>query len=209
MHKKLITACMAIAAFAAFVMAPAASASPVLTDETPGGIVDTLQPGAWITGTTTGEAVFTGPFNVRCHGHLSGTVTQNNGTQIKGTVPVGNAIFTGTGTGGDCTSALGNVKVTVTSELCMETVKATDNVFVNGCSGAPITFDLAITNVITCKYSTASVTGTFKTSDDATVNLSEQPAKEEEPKSAFCPDEGSLDMDFDLTTTDGTTIKVS
>ena len=203
MHKKLMLACMAIAAFAAFVVAPAASASPVLTDS--GG---TLPVGASITGTTTGEAIFSGGFNVKCHGHLTGNVTENSGTKIKGEVPAGKAIFTGTGAGGDCTSALGDTAVTVTSALCMETVKGTDTVAVTGC-GANITFDLNVTGALTCKYSTASVTGTFITGADATVNLNAQPASEEEPRQFFCPDNGSLTMDFDLTTTDGTTISVS
>ena len=55
MYKKLITACMAIAAFAAFVVPSTASATndPQLTDT--GG----LPKGAKIVGTNVGETLFT------------------------------------------------------------------------------------------------------------------------------------------------------
>jgi hypothetical protein len=195
MHKKIIMACMAIAAFAAFVVAPAASASPVLTKN-----LTALGVGSSITGTNTGETVFTGAFNVRCtSAHMAGTLTANTGSKIKGEIPVGNAKFTGTGTSGDCTSALGNVGVTVNSKLCLETVTGQDNIVTTGC-GANVTFTLEITGTGPCKYSTASVTGTFKTNAAATVNVSEQEAKKEEG-GIFCPSSGKLDMDFDLTTT--------
>ena len=206
MHKKLIMACLAIAAFAAFVVAPAASASPTLTSN---GV--SVPVGTSITGTSTGEAIFTGPFDVRCHAHLTGIVTQNNGTSIKGEIAAHNGVFTGTGTNNDCTSALGSVKVTVTSKLCMETLVGTHNIKVTGCGAAPVTFDLTVTGIASpCRYSTPSVTATFTTNADATVTLVEQIAKEEpEFASVFCPNEGKLDMDFDLYTTDGTTLTVS
>lgn len=218
MHKKLITACLAIAAFAAFVVAPAASASPVLTEITKiddgGGVItevsDTLSPGTSIKGTNTGNTLFTiekDKTAVECtHAEFRGNVTVNNGAQIKGEIPVGGSSFSGTGANGDCTSPLGDIAPTVTSKLCLETTLGTDNVKITGC-GANIKFSLKVTGLTTCNYKAAEVTGTFKTGADATVNLSEQRATLE--SGLFCPGEGWLDMDFDLTTTDGTTLLVS
>ncbi len=209
MHKKLITACMAIAAFAAFVIAPAASASPALTETTTGGPLVAV--GSSIKGTNTGETKFTivkgGSAVVCTHAEMKGTLTGNSGTKIKGEIPSGGATFKGTASGEDCTSSLGAIKPTLTSKLCLETNTGADTVKVDGC-GANITFSLDVTNVTTCKYKAASVSGTFITSADATVNVSEQPAVLAE-SNFLCPSEGWLDMDFDLTTTDGTTLYIS
>jgi hypothetical protein len=206
MYKKLMMACMAIAAFAAFVIAPAASASPVLTEtkepNVPSGIA--VPTGVSITGKNTGETVFTGAFNVRCTvAHMTGTLTTNSGSSIKGTIPVGGAQFTGTGAGEDCTSALGNVKVTVNSELCLETVAGTDTVKTTGCGAAPVVFTLEVTGTGPCKYSTEKVTGTYTTNADAAVTVSEQESKKSEG-GIFCPSSGKLDMVFDLYTTGAT-----
>ena len=194
MSKKLIAACMAIALFAAFALPAAASASPHMTQ---GGVGVAV--GTSITGQNTGETVFTGAFNVRCSSaDLSGTLTENSGTSIKGEIPVGNASFTGTGTGGDCTSALGSTKVTVNSKLCLQTTKTADQLEVTGC-GANVTFTLEITGTGPCKYSTSRVLGTFTTSpENAKVTVSEQEATKEEG-GIFCPSSGKLDMVFDLT----------
>jgi len=210
MHKKLMTACMAIATFAAFVIAPAASASPVLTDEKQGGNGETLPNGAWIVGKNTGNTVFSGGFNVTCStGVLNGKVTANTGTTIAGEVAAGSASFTGTGSGGDCTSALGDVRVTVNSALCLHASNASDNVTITGC-GSSVTFTLDVTGAgVSCAYSTASVTGTYKTATDATVNLNAQPATREANQNFLCPANGTLTMDFDLYTTDGTRLTVS
>jgi hypothetical protein len=205
MHKKLIMACMAIAAFAAFVVAPAASASPVLTSE--GKVVPV---GTSITGKNTGAITFTGGFNVACSSaDLSGTVTKNSENQIKGEIPVGGASFTGTGTGGDCTSALGNVKVTVNTKLCMETKGTTvDTETITGC-GASVVFTLEITGTGPCKYSTASITDTYTTNiTPASTTVSEQEAKKSEG-GFFCPSSGKLDMVFDRYTTGGSGLATS
>jgi hypothetical protein len=194
MNRKLMMACMAIAAFAAFVIAPAASASPVLTEN---GVAVAV--GAEITGKNTGNTLFTGPFNVVCsNADLAGKVTANSGTQIKGEIPAGSATFTGTGTSSDCTSALGSAAVTVNSALCLETVKGTDTVSVTGCGGN-VVFTLTVTGTGPCKYSTATVKGTYVTNAGATVNVLEQEAVKSEG-GFFCPSSGKLDMDFDLYT---------
>jgi hypothetical protein len=221
MHKKLMMACMAIAAFAAFVVAPGASATPVLTDP----VGTALAPGASVKATTNQITKFTltrGGGAVECnHSEFKGSVTVNNGTTIAGKIPAGafgvNYTFSGTATGGDCTSPLGAVKPTLISNLCFDTIKGTDNVTIDGCTlvtegkevTEPITFILDTTIGVECKYSTNTITGTFLTGEDATINVSEQPAVQEEPRNAFCPNEGWLDMDFVITTTDGSTILLS
>jgi hypothetical protein len=196
-------ACMALVAFAAMALPAIASASPVLTSEG-----KTVPVGTSIFGTNTGETLFEGGFNVKCtHAILTGSVSTNNGSEIAGEIPAGNASFTGTGSGGDCTSALGDTHPTVNSALCMESLSGTDTVEVTGC-GANVTFTLTVTGAATCKYSTSHVIGTFITNATATINLKEQPAKKEEG-SFLCPGEGKLTMDFDLHTTGGTLLTVS
>ncbi|HET9677820.1 MAG TPA: hypothetical protein VFP21_09985 [Solirubrobacterales bacterium] len=198
MHKKLMLACMAIASMAAFV-ASGASASPLLTNS---GVA--VPVGTSITGKNTGNIVFTGAFNVTCPSlDLNGTVTENNGVRIKGEIPVGAFSITGTGAGGDCTSALGSVKVTVNSKVCLETNKGTDNLVFTGCGGAPYTATFEITGTGPCKYSVASVTATYLTNTGATVNVFEQATKKEEG-GIFCPTEGKADDDLDLYATGGT-----
>ncbi|HET9677969.1 MAG TPA: hypothetical protein VFP21_10755 [Solirubrobacterales bacterium] len=213
MHKKIMMACMAIAAFAAFVVAPAASASPELTDP----IGTTIAPGASVKATTNNITKFTltkGGGAVECnHSEFKGTVTANTGTTIAGKIPAGafggNYTFSGTATGGDCTSPLGAVKPTLISSLCFDTIKGTDNVTIDGCEGKPVTFILDATIGVECKYETNTVLGTFTTNADATISVSEFAVPQEKPINAFCPVEGWLDMDFEITTTDGSTILVS
>jgi len=126
-------------------------------------------------------------------------VTKNSGTNIEVTVPVGKATYTGTGTGGDCTSALGSTKVTVNSELCLAS-GASDTLSITGCEGKAVVFTLEITGTGPCKYSTAAVAGTFTTNTTpATVKVTEQEAKKLEG-GFFCPASGKLDQDFDLYT---------
>ena len=200
MHKKLMMACMAIAAFAAFVIAPAASASPVLTDS-----AGTVASGAEVTGTLRAgtNAVFTGSVTVTCSkAVLSGKVTTNSGSSVKGEIPVGSASFTGTsGTGTECSSNLfgAPVVVTVNSKLCLETVAGTHTVKTTGCSGAKVAFTLNLTGNGPCKYETEKVTGTYETGVPGLV-VSKQPASKVEG-GVFCPSTGELDMTFDLYTT--------
>jgi hypothetical protein len=205
MYKKLMLACMAIAAFAAFVIAPAASASPALTEG-----ATLLGPGTSIEGRNTGNTVFSGSgLTIECStASLKGKVTENTGSSIKGEIPVGGSSFSGTGTSGDCTSNLGSASATVNSALCLATVSKTDNVSVTGCSTNPVVFTLSVTGTGNCKYSSVTVTGTFVTNEDATVKITNQGAKKVEG-GIFCPGEGVLNMHFDLQTTNGATIKVS
>jgi len=208
MHKKLMMACMAIAAFAAFVIAPAASGA-VLTE---GGVPVAV--GSSITGKATETKFTAGTSTVTCsNADMSGTVTANAKGTVAGEILAANTSFTGTATGGDCTSSnLGPVKPTVISKLCLHVEPTTDEGMVTGCGGV-VTFKLDVTNLgITCAYSTASVKGTITTEadkKDAEVNVFEQPALRETGQNIFCPSEGKLDMEFVLTTTNGTTLTFS
>ncbi|HWN72954.1 MAG TPA: hypothetical protein VNN15_04000 [Solirubrobacterales bacterium] len=203
MYKKLMLACTALAAFAAFVIAPAAQGA-VLTE---GGVA--IANGSSITALNESgtKAKFTGGFGVECEvAHLKGTVTSNNsgsGT-VSGEIPLGSATFTNAG-GAACSSALGATTVTVTSKLCLDIAKGSDNVVTTGCGGNVI-FDLKAAG-ITCKYETASVTG-VATTGTGTVKVSKAPASEV-GGIFFCPDTGELDMEFNVTTTNGTAVTLS
>ncbi|MGN6557631.1 MAG: hypothetical protein ACTHLH_06420 [Solirubrobacterales bacterium] len=198
MHKKLIMACMAIAAF---VIAPAASASPVLTENpTP------IPVGASVTAKNTGVVKFTGIAECST-AHFAGTVTNNSGTKVEIEIPLGSASFTGTGTSSDCTSSLGSVRVFVTSKICLAT-STTDNLPLTGCGGN-IVIDWVLTGTGECKYSTASVGSSFATNvTPAVVTVTEQPLSKAEG-GIFCLASTKLDMTLDLSTTSGVGVGLS
>ncbi|MGN6588627.1 MAG: hypothetical protein ACTHKT_14335 [Solirubrobacterales bacterium] len=193
MRKKLIIVCMAITAFAAFVIAPAASAA-VLTES---GV--TVPKGEKVIITST-DVRFTLATSVECGiTHLTSTVMSNGGVQITSEGAVGDATFEGTGSGGDCTSGAGDVKVTVTNRLCWTTLSS-DIVSINGC-GNNIVLDYFFTSLgLHCKYTLAQFKGTFSTNTSpAPAAVSEQPYKRTEGE-FLCPEEGKLDMTFNLYT---------
>jgi hypothetical protein len=192
MFKKLILAGMAIAAFAALAVAPAVSASPVITQN---GVAI---PPSLVIFTSTESPTFTGAFNLICSkGSITAAVRKNSGTKIEATA-LGTGIgFTGTGTGGDCTSALGSAKVTVNGEICLVS-EASDTFVINGCEGKSVEFTLEVTGTGPCRYSTPAVKGSFTTNiTPATLKVTEQEAKKIEG-GFFCPSSGKLDLDFDL-----------
>ncbi|HET9676780.1 MAG TPA: hypothetical protein VFP21_04665 [Solirubrobacterales bacterium] len=203
MHKKLMMACMAIAAFAAFVVAPSASAASLNEGAA------TVPVGASITGQNVAgtETVFTaGELTVRCtKAHIPGTVTANSNGTVAGEILAGKPVFTGTGAGEDCTSPLGDTKPTVNSKLCLHVAKGTDAGTVTGCAGASVTFSLNVTPLgITCTYSAASIGGTITTAPNAAaVNLVKAGPALKDTGGFLCPAEGTLDMEFVLTTTGG------
>lgn len=205
MHKKLIMACMAIAAFAAFALPAAASAnSPVLTHPTgtaycpDGGTTTNCK----LEGTNVGDWKLVGSLGtVTCSSvTLTGNITTNKNTHIEGDIT--SATFGGTGTGGDCTGPLGPVKVTTTvgngvpwcltagGELPAHVFTARGN----ACNAASrsITFVLDFTNGPTCYYNrTTHVTGTYTThsTGDAILSFNEQEWTKEkgENESFFYP----------------------
>jgi hypothetical protein len=197
MHTKLSLLCMAIAVFLALAGPPEASASPAVTD---GGL---LAVGTSVTGHSTGEVVITGPLNLRCTtAHLTGTLVKNTGSEYDIEVPTGGSKFTGTGTGGDCTSAFGSSMMTIISKTCFVSVAKTDNVQITGC-GANLVLTMEITGTGTCKYSTSSMTGSHLTNANLKFSVFEQVVKKVEG-GIFCPAEGKADMDLDWYTTGST-----
>ncbi len=180
MHKRLIMACMAITAFAAFVVAPAASASPVLTHPTGtaycpnGGTGSTCL----VTGTNIGNWEFmNGLGTFVCNSvTMTGNVTTNKENHIQ--IDITEAHFTGTGAGGDCTSPIGDFKLTTTVgngvPYCLTAggLLGADKFTARGnsCDKAQrsITFVLDFTNGPTCYYDrTTVVEGTFQTDTEA------------------------------------------
>jgi hypothetical protein len=205
MHKKLMLACMAIAAFAAFVVAPAASASPVLTD-----VTGTVAVGSKIKATNVGPSFLTisSGGHVECTGvTLTGEVVKNSGTVVEGNIETAN--FSGTGSGGDCTSPLGDIKVTNPSlPWCISSTKAgTFSVRGGKCSEASraITFTMDVTGLVNCSYTKASVNGTYTTVGEVTtLEVKEENfANTGEGNNIFCPTSGKLDMAMRMWTDEG------
>lgn len=203
MHKKLMMAYMAIAAFAALVVAPAASA----TNLTENGV--TISSGASVKATNVGNTLFSaGELTTTCTAAtFSGTIVKDSGGQIIAEVQAGNPSFTGTGTSGDCTSPLGNVKLTVNSKLCLEFASVDSGQF-NGCSGF-LTITLNVTNIVTCTYDRLELTGFITTGATGDAAFSPGGGLSRDSGGFFCPNSGTLTMTVDLTTTNGTTLAFS
>jgi hypothetical protein len=204
MHKKLIVACAALAAFASLAAAPVASASPALTN---GGTP--VPVGTEIKGSNTGVFLFEDGigYSVSCgQATLAAKVTANSGTKIKMEAAAGGLTLTGTAVAGDCTTSRGATSMTW-GKMCFET-GATDNVIVTGC-GANIAMTTNITGLVICQYTISGVTASFPTNADATFNLSSIPLKKSEGSGAFCPSEIKFSLDLDLTTTSGQTLLIS
>lgn len=220
MGKKLILACMAVVALAAFALPAAASATPRLC-ETVGEKCETLvvpAPPATlkIRAHNVGPTLFTtgGATLVECTSAvLTGTLTENNATAVKGDVET--AEFTGEEAGSKCKSSFGGATAVDTNigngvPYCLTASGATDTVSVRGgaCTAAArsITFVLTTTTIGTCKYSratafTGSITTHTSSSEDAIGTLEESGTKfEKEEGGVLCPASGGLVMKFTLTT---------
>jgi hypothetical protein len=147
---------MRLAAIAAFVVAPAASASPVLTSEGKAVAV-----GAEIKGSNTGTFRFeTSGYSVECPSvNMVAKLTANTGTHIG--IEVGEGLFTstGTGAGGDCTTNLGSAAM---GEMCLTSIAKTDLFSVTGCGVEGVTMTTTITGMGACKYLATTITATFQ-----------------------------------------------
>jgi hypothetical protein len=212
--KKLITACMALVALAAFALPATASATndPDITHPT-GTLMAT---NTKILATNTSVAKFSGfggLLNVECQtASMTGTLVKNNGTEAEGTIET--AKFSGTGTNGDCTSNVGPVNATPNTGTngtpwCLRSTPtmATDEFQVRGnsCSSLsrPIRFALDVTNAAeTCVYErSTAIPGTYTTHpSDAVLSISSVPFTRISGSAFVCPSEGSLTMSFTLET---------
>jgi hypothetical protein len=200
MHKKLIVACMAMAAFAAFAVTSVASASPVLTHE--GKVVAT---GTKVAGTLEPEttSTFTSSLgNVHCNeATLTGTVTSNTGTHLAGEITKAEWGSKGE-TETKCTSWAGLVKPTPTGlPWCITSSKvATFTVRGGKCSEAakPLSFTLDFPG-FTCGFERAAaspVNGTNTTGTPATLKITNQAFNRVHGSTFLCPSVGELDMAF-------------
>lgn len=226
MHKKLMTACMALVAFAALAIAPAIASAkndPQLTHPT-----GTLIPvGTKVLATNVGNTLFVdannNPLTTCSVATMTGTILKNSGGNVEGEITTAN--FSGTGTKSatepnvECTGSFGNVSVTPVVPMCIRSTTAMNtDVFqvVGGKCSAPgkVKFTLASTTVGNCVYEGNSVDGTFHThpSDAVFTVPGDDFLKTGFPKvsgSFLCPSEGFLDMDFTLETENGEPIYIS
>jgi len=207
MSKKLIAACMALAAFVAFgVAATSASAAPVLTQPT--GTVMPLN--SLVKATNLGETKFTSStLEVKCTtSTLTGKITGNS-TAAGFEGDISSATFNGTSTGGACTASgsFFSGAATPTPGIagglpwCLKNT-LNDNFEIRGgnCNEAPraIKFALDLGSFATCTYEKSSLIGTFvtdATNQDATGSINAGQAWT--LVSGFgCPTSPSLDMEF-------------
>jgi hypothetical protein len=207
MHRKLLMSCVSLLVLTGLLGLPGmASASPVMT--TSKGAVAPV--GTQYKGITIGATVMTVGFNLQCTaGVNSGVLTKNTGTEIQGEIKT--LELSGTGAGGDCTSVLGDFKVTTTAgngvPYCMTTVPKTDNLSIRGgsCSGPArsITYRLDFTGGFTCNYERESpITAPFTTSPtDATATQAEVEFKGEAGNGFQCPQAAKLDASLTLVET--------
>jgi hypothetical protein len=218
MYKKLILSCMAVAAFAAFVL-PATASAATATDAKGDVAV-----GASITGKNVGETFFmrtdgTTPEVTCTNADAVGTVTKNSGGVFAGSIT--SFKFSGTGAVAahnglnECTAAIGNAWITVLNlPLTIEALAGTDNVTVTGKEGKKVKFIIGSTVAGECEYETtnASVTGTFTTGPTAVVSTNNTQAGSGSKLirgGFFCPTSGQLKMSFFLATTNGEEIFIS
>ncbi|MGN6201285.1 MAG: hypothetical protein ACTHNY_02640 [Solirubrobacterales bacterium] len=220
MSKKLITACMALFALAAFVL-PASASAVELTHPTSTRLATNVK----IDATSIGIQKLTDPSGnplVECtSATMTGTLTKNNGSEVEGSIE--STTFSGTGTNGECTSVIGGLTVDTNlgngTPWCLRatpTMNADEfQVRGNSCANAsrPITFVLTSTTIGTCKYSRSEpIRGTYTTDtnpnpQDAILSLSGSGETgttdtnfTKEEGSFLCPGSGTLDMEFTLET---------
>ena len=232
MTKKLMMACMAVAAFAAFALPTAASASPVLTET---GVK--VEPPQLIVGTQVGNSFLTSTDGTRkqltCStGTMTGTLKENTGTHISGEIT--SATFGGTGAQAagepkpECTgeSSFGNASVTALastkSPWCLTSLSA-DKFTVSGGTcpkgGGTIKFIMVTTIAGSCEYeSTSHIVGTYTTGGTSAIlhvtNVAHSSGATENgfilvAGGFLCPTSGSLDMSFTLETENGHPLVIS
>jgi hypothetical protein len=228
MHKKLITACMALAAFAAFVVLPATASAvnkPVITHPT-GTVLNPGANGIKIKSTNIGEVLLTteaggGSVLTRCGvGNFTGTLIKNEKNTVEGNIETSE--FSGTGAGTDCTSSFGDIKVTTNvgngTPWCLRSdeTMANDEIQVIGgsCGGTKrsVTFRLDVTLGFECNYVSArngaetnTIKGTYTTDtepelSDLIIHIKGQEFIGEAGNSFLCPTKGFLQFSSTLET---------
>jgi len=222
MSRKVITASMAVAAFAILALAGNASAAQ-LTSPT-GTRVAT---GTKVKATNIGVSRFkndegTTTLTECTSTTLTGEVLKNNGTEIEANITTATASGTGGLANGmtECTGTFGNFTPTLNgggvdgenvengTPWCLKSVNGTDEFTIRGnlCTQAQrkITFIVDITSGINCKYERAeAIKGTFTTdtTGDAVLSMaanSSNTFKGEAGNSFICPVSGTLEISYTL-----------
>jgi hypothetical protein len=220
MSKKLITACMALFALAAFILPASASATtvthPTGTILNPTGKTCTVGlPGICIKATNLGDTIMwnTGHTTklVDCTtASMTGSLIKNEDDLIE--AQIHSATFTGNQEGTKCSATFGNSNVDTNigngTPWCIKHEGTADDKFTvsGGACGSPRSITFVLTSTIgTCKYSRATgVEGTFTTDTTGDAVFSVVPtvastfAKEE--GGVLCPASGELEMSFTLET---------
>jgi hypothetical protein len=228
MHKKLITACLAVFALAALALPAISQAtnSPVITHPT--GTI--LKTGTLIEGTNIGETFMrnttTGEVTLRCNSAtMTGTLTKNETGNVQG--EISSAHFTGTGESGKCTGFINptvdplGLGTGVGQGWCLKSTSAmaTDEFQVQGgkCTEAAKKLEFTLTTGIgRCKYQATKATlrGTFTTHpSDAVMTIPRSGLTQEEKSTETgftkvedtipfnpCPSSSYLEMSFTLET---------
>jgi hypothetical protein len=220
MAKKLIMSCMAIVAFAAFVLPASAMAlnDPQLTDGSGGAVAK----GSLIKAHNVGETIFyntakTIKESVCNNVLLTGEVTSNGvGTgTVSGKITKAN--FAGTGPVhadnglAECTGEIGNSYITVKNlpmEVSSTPAMVTDEFQVTGNAGAKIKFLIGSTLAGNCEYEAAGpVKGDYTTGTSATNDSTFKTRATEAGSGSkliaggfLCPSSGVLDMTFTMET---------
>lgn len=201
MRNKIIAACIALVALA---VVPSIASAATLTEE---GVA--LLPGAGILATNSEPIVLSSSIgNVTCStAKMTGEVHTNSGGIIKGTIH--SASFTGTGTGGACTSTIFlNPQFTVDVEnlhYCITNEGQTGDNFIvrgGGCTETARNLKFTLTNSTfgNCTYEKASLAGTFETNvTPAKLKFENQEFTKSAGGSA-CPASGKLKGAFTLET---------
>jgi hypothetical protein len=222
---KLVKACIALAAFAAFAVLPG-TASALNSAEVQAPTGTKLATGSKIIATgshgTTGFTRLTdteGNVLVECtSAEITGTLTKNEHSGVEGTLET--AVFAGTpgvSTTGHCKGSLGNTTVTTSFAagagngvpwcLQINSADTTDTFRVRGnaCNQASrsVTFTLHIASIfgnIVCNYErTTFIPGTYTTHPNAAkASINKVEFKRHGNSSGFCPTHGLLDMEFTL-----------
>lgn len=219
MRTKLTMACMALAAFAAFVVLPATASAtndPLLTHPTGTAI----PVGSNILATQVGVSKLTNTetnsTQLECTtAELTGTLLKNSGGTVEGEITA----TTFGGTGGqavgephtECTGSFANASVTPKVPMCIKStpLMKTDEVQILGgkCGAAEaVTFTIAPTGLAPCVYdsTTNALVATYKTHpEDGLVTVDNTVATNGFSKTSgsfFCPASSHLDLTVTLET---------
>jgi hypothetical protein len=221
---KLIRACVAVAAVAAFTILPATASATNNPQLTESGTA--LSTGVAIYANNVNSTFFTdtsGNTLVDCsNAELSGTLTKNSIGAVEGEITTFD--FWGTGSihphNGlpECTGSFGNAFITVVnSPLCVRSTNtmATNEFQVSSgkCpGGGKVKFIIGSTTVGECEYETGGVVkGDYKTNtSEMTVRNTLAGSGASKIRGGFlCPGSGMLKMTFTLKTGNGTAITIS